>query len=323
MFVLIAIIFFYNGAPMNVSLRHLAYFTRLVDRGSFTAAAASLSITQPALSSAIRELEARLAVRLLDRVGSAIHPTIFGRLFYEHALSICRDVKRTEDEIAQLRSGAKGQLDICVGPSAVGSPLALTLVGMKQESPDLEIHVRMAILPNAIERLRNAEFSLHIGTRIGDVEFEDIASEPIHALGFVIVGGPQHPLAKKRRIAAGDLLNFPWLFIGNFDAAVPQWRESFHREGLTPPNAAMDIRDVMLVQELLRHGPFLTALPSTIVAGDIRAKRLAAINPASFKWVRSLEAFYRKNRSLSPTVTNFLARLKGEYAKQRADLRAN
>ncbi len=308
---------------MNVSLRHLTYFTRLVDRGTFTAAAASLSITQPALSSAIRELEARLAVRLLDRVGSTIHPTIFGQLFYEHALSICRDVKRTEDEIAQLRSGAKGQLDICVGPSAVGAPLALTLVGMKQEFPDLEVHVRMAILPNAIERLRNAEFSLHIGTRIGDVEFEDIDSQPIHALGFVIVGGPQHPLARKRKITAGDLLNFPWLFIGNFDAAVPQWRDSFQREGLTPPEAAMDIRDVMLVEELLRHGPYLTALPSTMVASGVRAKRLAAVHPASFKWVRTLEAFYRKGRSLSPAVSGFLARLKAEYARKRTDSHCN
>jgi LysR family nitrogen assimilation transcriptional regulator len=104
--------------------RHLYYFVRIVEAGSFSQAARTIHVAQPALSQQIGELEASLGVALLHRSARGIKPTPVGQRLYEEASAILR---RYENLPALVRSSV-GDIE---GLVSVGMPASLstTLVG--------------------------------------------------------------------------------------------------------------------------------------------------------------------------------------------------
>ncbi|ORL88957.1 LysR family transcriptional regulator [Prescottella equi] len=77
---------------MNVELRHLRALVAVIDAGTFTGAAERLSITQPALTRTIQQLEATLGTRLLERTSRSMEPTDDGRAFAERVRHVLGDL---------------------------------------------------------------------------------------------------------------------------------------------------------------------------------------------------------------------------------------
>lgn len=92
---------------MDVELRTLRYFVAVAERGSVSAAAEVVRVTQPALSRQVRQLEQELKLSLFDRSGGRLELTAAGRQF----LPVARDVlRRAEDAVATAESLAAGRL---------------------------------------------------------------------------------------------------------------------------------------------------------------------------------------------------------------------
>jgi LysR family nitrogen assimilation transcriptional regulator len=104
--------------------RHLYYFVKIVEAGSFSQAARTIHVAQPALSQQIAELEASLGISLLQRSARGVRPTAAGQRFYEEASSILR---RYEALPGLVRSSGG---DVA-GLVSLGMPASLstTLVG--------------------------------------------------------------------------------------------------------------------------------------------------------------------------------------------------
>ena len=104
--------------------RHLYYFVKIVEAGSFSQAARTIHVAQPALSQQIAELEASLGIPLLQRSARGVKPTAAGQRFYEEASSILR---RYEALPGLIRSSGG---DVA-GLVSLGMPASLstTLVG--------------------------------------------------------------------------------------------------------------------------------------------------------------------------------------------------
>ena len=104
--------------------RHLYYFVRIVEAGSFSQAARTIHVAQPALSQQIAELEASLGVPLLQRSARGVKPTAAGQKFYDEASSILR---KYENLPGLVRSNS-GEVE---GRVSLGMPASLstTLVG--------------------------------------------------------------------------------------------------------------------------------------------------------------------------------------------------
>jgi LysR family transcriptional regulator, nitrogen assimilation regulatory protein len=104
--------------------RHLYYFVKIVEAGSFSQAARTIHVAQPALSQQIAELEASLGIPLLQRSARGVRPTVAGEKLYEEASSILR---RLENLPGLIRSST-GEVQ---GTVSLGMPASLstTLVG--------------------------------------------------------------------------------------------------------------------------------------------------------------------------------------------------
>lgn len=94
-------------------LREMEIFVRVVETGSFSAAARDLKLGQPAISKTIAALEERLGVRLLVRSTRQLAPTEAGTAFYEHALRAIAEANEADAEAQGAGAGLEGRLRIC------------------------------------------------------------------------------------------------------------------------------------------------------------------------------------------------------------------
>lgn len=114
---------------MNLKLRHLHYFTTVVDAGSFSRAASTIHVAQPALSRQILELEEMLGIELLHRSARGVRPTSAGDALYREATNVLRQMERLPD----LVRSAGGDLEGTVG-IGMSSTLASFLAGPLMEA---------------------------------------------------------------------------------------------------------------------------------------------------------------------------------------------
>jgi LysR family nitrogen assimilation transcriptional regulator len=137
-----------------VQLRHLRYFVKIVEAGSFSRAAATIHVAQPALSQQIAELERELAVSLLHRSARGVRPTQAGEVLYREAAAILRQM----EQLPGIVRSAGGEIEGIVS-LGMSSTLASFLAG-----PILE--VCRAALPKVKLRLITGD-SVMLKSRIG------------------------------------------------------------------------------------------------------------------------------------------------------------
>jgi LysR family transcriptional regulator, nitrogen assimilation regulatory protein len=104
--------------------RHLYYFVRIVEAGSFSQAARTIHVAQPALSQQIAELEASLGVSLLQRSARGVRPTAAGQKFYDEASSILRKYENLPGLVRSSSGDVEGRVGLGMPAS-----LSTTLVG--------------------------------------------------------------------------------------------------------------------------------------------------------------------------------------------------
>jgi len=103
-----------------VQFRQLRYFVKIVEAGSFSRAAASIHISQPALSKRIAELEDELGVGLLHRTARGVTPTSAGDVLYEQSVKLIRQM----DDLPTLLQARQGEAQgmVCFGMSSTMAP---------------------------------------------------------------------------------------------------------------------------------------------------------------------------------------------------------
>ncbi|SEI80829.1 LysR substrate-binding domain-containing protein [Achromobacter sp. NFACC18-2] len=179
-----------------MQLRHLRYFVKIVEAGSFSRAAALIPVAQPALSQQIAALEEELGVVLLHRSARGARPTAAGAAFYTEAASILSRMERIPQIVRSLDGEIQGVVRI-----GMSSTLASFLAGELMEKC-------RAVLPKISLRF-SSDASGQLGARIRDssldlaLVFEDqpttgFAREPLFRQRLFVVS----PCKPGRRLSA-------------------------------------------------------------------------------------------------------------------------
>jgi LysR family hca operon transcriptional activator len=217
-----------------VELRHLRYFAAVVAHGSFNRAAASLHLTQPALSRQVKDLEDELSVRLLVRAKNAVTLTDAGRLFFEDAREL---LARSEQAIRRVRDESRNEiLRVGYAPSMTSGIMAGALKKFQSASPRVRVE-----LSDLSSREMNAK------AREGLLDLLVTAYAPAHEMpGFqwtelwrvstVLVMPKSHPLAKLKKIAPTRLRDLPLIGLAqeNYPDYVQTIRAMLEPFGITP-----------------------------------------------------------------------------------------
>lgn len=195
----------------RIKFRHLQCFLEVARQKSVVKAADALSITQPAVSKTLRELEDILAVQLFDRSKRGISVTRFGEVFLRYAGASVTALRQGVDSIAQAR--AKGGFAITLGvlPTVAARVMPAAVQSFKKDGVETVVRIITGDNDLLLSRLRVGELDLVVG-RLGEpdlmtgLSFEHLYSERI---SFIV--RPGHPLLSDRPFDLSRLLNFPVL----------------------------------------------------------------------------------------------------------------
>ncbi len=180
----------------------LKYFIVVARMQHMTKAAQHLNITQPALSASIRRLEAETGFQLFERSGRGIQLSSYGKVFLEAATQAVDVLERSLQDMEELRRSEHSFIRICGALSEVNARLIDELL-------DENVRVRVDTTPDDWE-MALLRGSCDLVVTFGRPKGKSLEETLLCRHRIVIVSSPEHPLARERRVSAGDLNSYPF-----------------------------------------------------------------------------------------------------------------
>lgn len=272
-------------------------FTRVVETGSFTAAAQVLHSAKSSVSETVRTLEERMGVRLLDRTTRRVRPTEAGAAFYRHCRRLLDDLAQARSEAQATHKEPAGRLRIAAPDGFAERYIVPGLPAFLAAYPTIEIEL---IAGSEAQRLVDEGIDLAI--RIAEKPEPSLVVRRIATSRVVIVATPgylaQHGTPRKPRDIVGHRL------IGFAPLA---WRDTWR---IGTETIAVQPRLLVNNSESLRaaalSGLGLAAIPEWLIADALAAGLVSRVLPSEETPLGGIYAVYPTNRLLTPKIRAFV-----------------
>lgn len=274
---------------MKMTIRQLRYLIAVADEGHFGRAAAQVNVSQPALSVQIRELEAGLGVRLLDRGAREALLTPAGHEIVRRARRILDEVREIE-QVARWRDGLAGRLRLGVIPTVAPYLLPLALPVLRARNVTLDLGVREAQTDRLLEEVRSGLLDAAVVAL--PLEAADLLARPLFGDSFLLAGTE----ARLASFGAGqgiaprpDMVEPGQLLLLDEGHCLSQ--QALAACALDAAGAPMDLRAASLTTlcRLVSEGFGLTLLPELAAATECAAapglRLLRFAEPAPFRTI--------------------------------------
>lgn len=282
---------------------HLRIFLALQQSGSLTQAAEMLCLTQPALSHQIRNLEAKLGVKLWHRQGQQLRLTPAGEYVLVAAQQVLPVLDKTEHMIQACEFGKRGSLRVGVECYPCYHWLTGIVAKFMQQTPDVEIDIIDQFQFESLAALRNHHVDLLITP--DPVKSRELLYEPLLDYELVLVVSSQHTLAKVAQVKAEmiadeTLLTFP----------VARERLDVYTQFLSPAainpkfHKQMESVEIMLQTVSMQRGVCL--LPDWLVKHYRKRFRLKTLSVGSKGIQKTLYAALRKQDAKLAYIAEFI-----------------
>ncbi len=191
--------------------RRLRVLCEVARTGSFSAAAASLGYTQPAVSRQISTLEAEVGAVLVRRVPQGAVLTDAGRLLVAHADAVLARLADAQAELKSLAGLEGGTLRIASFSSAAASIVPRAVAIFRERHPAVELELTLQDTIDSLPRLRAGELDLALSNdgmleTSDDIDQVHLFDDPMY-----VAMPDHHPLAGRRRLSLLDFADDPWM----------------------------------------------------------------------------------------------------------------
>ncbi|MGH6726060.1 MAG: LysR family transcriptional regulator [Pseudolabrys sp.] len=279
----------------------LRVFVRVMDRGSFSAAAKDLGLTPSAVSKLISRLEDRLGARLLERSTRRLALTPEGETFLARARRIVADTEEAEAEVARVRGAPRGRLHINAGTAFGLHQLAPALADFLARYP--EIDIELSITDRLVDLI---EEQADIAVRSGHVPEGPFILRKIADLQRVICAAPSYLKRHGTPRVAADLKNHDCIVVAG--PGLKRWPFNT-RSGVdvveVRPRVSTD--DAEAAVRLAIEGAGIVRLSDVIVGGPLREGQLVALlTDIHHVEPFPLSAIYPAGRQRLPRVAVFI-----------------
>ena len=160
-------------------------FARIVERRSFTRAAEDLGLPRSSVTDAVKELEARLGVRLLRRTTRRVSPTLDGEAYYQRCLRLVADLEDAESAFAGAKP--RGLLHVNVHPTLASHFVVPHLPGFLSEYPDIEL-----LLSEGDRYVDLVQDGVDCALRVGTLADSDLVARRLTTLEEVTCASPSY-----------------------------------------------------------------------------------------------------------------------------------
>ena len=279
------------------TLSGMRAFTRVVEEGSFTAAARALGLPKSTVSRHVAALEDRLGVRLLHRTTRSLRPTDVGQAYFERASAILADVEEAEQAVSHMQSTPRGTLRVTAGVSFGSGYLGQIIAGFLETYPDVQVET---VLTDRYVDLIGEGFD--VALRAGTLDDSSLIARRLGSARLVVVASPAHLEAHGRPETPSELRKHDCIRFA-LSRSGGSW--SFRNEAV-PITGRLTLDNGELILDAARRGLGVARLPTFICGEALRAGELVSLLDDDVPQSGGVYAVYPHNRHLSAKVRAFV-----------------
>ena len=293
----------------NSNFHQLYIFHTVARLASFSKAAKELSISQPAVSIQVRELEKAMGSSLLHRMRRGLQLTDAGEAVFGYTQRIFSLAEEMESAVHDIQGLKSGRLTIGSSTTPGEYILPWAIGQFHRRYPDIEVSLSITNTQTVVDRIRNRELDLGMAGAV--VSLEGLASFSYVSDDIVVIAAPAHPLAAKKRLTPQDLEGQDFI-LRETGSATRRTAEECLREHGVGVKTVMELGSNEAVKRAVAAGLGMGMMSKFGVIPDTQAAFLTVLDVRGWRCQRPLTVFYREDKHLPAAQRAFLRFLQEE-----------
>jgi DNA-binding transcriptional LysR family regulator len=248
----------------RLKTRHLMLLSAIGEEGNICRAAEMLSMSQPAASRLLRDLEEIIGADLFERQARGVKANWYGEALIRHSRNALSSLTEAATEIEALKAGRTGQVNIgsIAGPSVSLVPRALVRVA--RDYPLVRVQVVVDTSDRLAQFLNDGQIDLMVGRLLAQTDnsrfsFDRLAVERVYA-----VARKGHPLLARQGLGLADVAGVPWIVPPAGTILRQRFEQMFRETGLECPERMLEMNSPMVVTKMLGETDFIAVLPEDV-----------------------------------------------------------
>lgn len=283
-----------------MDLWQLHIFCKVVELKSFSKAGEAVHLSQPTVSSHIKDLEDHFACRLIDRLSKEAIPTTAGRLLYQYAQRLIALKDETESALAEFQGKVKGNLHIG-GSTIPGCHILPQIIGkFSQAFPEVIVTLTIESTEKIIKLV--TEGTLEVGIVGALTADRQIQQDWVLEDQLRLIVPRSHRWSRRKAVVLRELLSEPFILRESGSGTRQSLQENLLAEGvqLEAFRIVAKMGSTQAVCQAIKHGIGISIVSQLAVSEDIAAGALKALKIEGLNLERSFYLTRHKLRSLSP-----------------------
>ncbi len=298
-------------APIK-DLNNLYFFAKVVECGSYTAAARALGLQTSKLSRRIADLEAELGVRLINRTTRRLSLTDAGAIFHRHSAALVEEARVAKEAMSHILAAPQGLLRIACPTGLLQAGVADLLLDFLARYPDVRISLDAT---NRRVDLVHEGVDVALRVRLPPLEDSDLAMRAFGPSDIILVASPAFVAARGAPRVLDDVARAPTLSMGHGGERTV-WRftndENQPMEVEHTPRLSTD--DLHALRAATLAGLGAACLPSMFVGEDIATGELVRLMPMLRAQSGIVHAVFPSRRGMAPAMRALLDLLAEGFA---------
>ncbi|AIX48916.1 LysR family transcriptional regulator [Pantoea eucrina] len=282
---------------MNYTLRQLRTFVAVARQGSFSQAGQLIGLSQSAVSHSVKELEAEIGVRLLDRTTREVLLTGAGQQLATRLTRLLEELNTTLLDVRSYGEQRSGTVRVAASQTPSAHLMPQCLASTQQHYPDIRVILHDRVQQAVLHSVRNAEvdFGIVIGP-LGDAEFdaEEILQEP-----FLLLCHQNDALAQTESVTWAMLTDRN-MVLQDYASGSRMLVDAILQQLAVRVNVVQEIGHPATLYPMVEAGIGISILPA--LALPLPSGRKLVVRRLYPEMNRSLMLIKRKNRSLTPAA---------------------
>ncbi len=290
----------------NLKPRHFRMLVALDDLRHLGRVAQSLHVTQPAVSLALGELEKGLGFKLFERTPKGMLPNAYGECLVRHARVVLASLVQARDELHALHAGASGKVTVGALPAMRPGLLPRALAMLKEKTPQTIVIVHEGSMESMLPELRRGAVDLIVGRLTGRDASGDFSEETLYEGHNVVVVGPRHPLARRRRLRWQELAGFPWVLPPVGSLSREPLENVFQKHGISVPADCVETMSIDVIAGYLQLTEAIGLLSQVVARHYIDTGLLARLPLSLPDPQRPIGVTWSRHKPPSAAVRSFM-----------------
>jgi DNA-binding transcriptional LysR family regulator len=293
-------------------LNNLYFFAKVVDCGSYTAAAERLGMQTSKLSRRIGGLEKELGVRLLNRTTRKLSLTEAGKTLHRHCVALIAEAEAAKDAINRTLSSPRGLIRVSCPTGLLQGGVADVLVQYLATHPEVQVALEATNRPVDVV---DEGVDIAIRVRLPPFDESDLVMRSFGPSDMILVGSPALVAAYGQPQALTDIARMPTLSTGTL-GREHTWHfvDAESRPAELVHNPRLSANDFYTVRRAALRGVGVARLPALLARDDLSSGALVRLLPSLSSRSGVVHAVFPSRRGMVPAVRSLLDALSEGFA---------